>query len=121
MMRVKSPIPILLMIAAWCAGCSGLSSVKGGGGSTSTVGITVAPTLTSVIVSQTALFSATVTGTTNTGVNWFVNGVAGGAAATGTINANGLFTAPALVPNPATVVVTAVSQADSTKNAPAGV
>src|SRR5277367_1861065 len=120
MMRVKTVIPVLLVLAAWCAGCSGLSDVKGGG-STSTVGITVAPTLTSVIVSQTASFSATVTGTTNTGVNWFVNGVAGGAAATGTINANGLFTAPALVPNPATVVVTAVSQADSTKNAPAGV
>jgi hypothetical protein len=121
-MRNKSLVPVFFMLLAWCAGCSGLSDVKsGGGGSTTTVGITIAPSITSVIVGQTSGFTATVTGSTNTAVNWLVNGVAGGNATAGTINANGLFTAPATVPSPATVVVTAVAQADTTKSALASV
>jgi hypothetical protein len=69
------------------------------------------------------LFSATVTGTTNIAVTWQVNGVAGGSALTGTVTSSGLYYAPHSVPvsiNPnndgqtTAVIVTAVSQADST-------
>jgi hypothetical protein len=120
-MRSKSLIPVFLVLIAWCAGCSGLSDEKSGGGTTSIVAITVSPSVTSVIVQQTSLFSATVTGSTNTTVSWLVNGVAGGSSTVGTINANGLFTAPSAVPSPATVVVTAVSQADTSKSALASV
>ncbi len=68
-------------------------------------------------------FSATVTGTANTAVIWEVNGVVGGSAATGVISSAGVYTAPHSVPvstaannngQAADVIVTAVSQADST-------
>jgi len=49
-------------------------------------------------------------------VTWQVNGVTGGDSTHGTINASGLYTAPAAVPSPATVTVTAISQADNTKS-----
>jgi len=75
----------------------------------------VNPTVTSVVVKQTVPFTATVTGTGNTTVSWEVAGVAGGNLTVGTIDASGHYTAPATVPNPSTVVVTAISQADPTK------
>ena len=62
-------------------------------------------------------FQATVTGTTNTSVQWEVNSVVGGAAATGTISATGLYTAPANLAQVTQFTVTAVSVADSTKSA----
>src|SRR5437016_4923274 len=66
-------------------------------------------------------FTATVLNTSNTAVTWQVSGVTGGNATVGTISSSGLYTAPAVVPNPATVTVTAVSQADPTKSASAQV
>ena len=59
--------------------------------------------------------SAAVTNTSNTAVTWLVNGVPGGvasgAAAAGTITANGVYTAPALPPAAGTVLITANTQA----------
>jgi hypothetical protein len=104
----------LTLAILWCTGCSGGHSSSSSG---NMAGITVAvfPTSTSVVVGQTVPFSATVTGTTNTAVNWEVAGVAGGNSTVGTITTGGLYTAPSALPNPSTVVVTAVSQADPTK------
>jgi hypothetical protein len=70
---------------------------------------------------QTQKFTATVANSTNAGVNWEVNGVAGGNATFGTIDTSGNYTAPAAVPSPATFNVTAVSQADATKSGNASV
>jgi hypothetical protein len=61
-------------------------------------------------------FSASVTGTSNTGVTWSVNGVAGGNSSVGTITASGLYTAPT---QPGSYTITATSVADSTKTASA--
>jgi len=58
-------------------------------------------------------FTATVTGTSNTAVKWFVNGIAGGHPVLGTVDANGLYTAPVDMPTPRTINVMAVSAADS--------
>jgi hypothetical protein len=85
------------------------------------VSITISPTSASVRVGNTHQFTATVKNTTNTAVTWKVNGVVGGSAATGTISSSGLYKAPGAVPTPATVTVTAVSVADPTKAASAGV
>jgi hypothetical protein len=68
------------------------------------------------VVGQSAPFQATVTGTTNGAVTWEVNGITGGNSTVGTITAGGVYTAPAQVPNPASVTVTAVAQADTTKS-----
>jgi hypothetical protein len=55
-------------------------------------------------------------------VTWQVNGVTGGNVSAGTIDANGVYTAPAVVPSPNhPVMVTAVSQADVTKSGAATV
>jgi uncharacterized protein DUF1565 len=84
------------------------------------VSITITPTTASVVASKTQQFTASVTGTTNTAVNWRVNGVSGGDSSTGTVSSSGMYTAP-----PATakmsVTVTAVSNADTSKTANAAV
>ena len=97
------------------AGCGGGSS-GGGGNRGGGITVSVSPTATSVVVDQKVPFTATVTGTTNTAVSWEVAGVPGGNVTVGTIDASGNYTAPASVPNPATQVVTAVSQADTSKS-----
>jgi hypothetical protein len=58
------------------------------------------------------VFQATVTGSTNTAVTWEVNGTTGGNSTVGTIS-GGQYVAPSTVPNPATVTVTAVAQANT--------
>ena len=99
----------------WVAGCSGVPQSSTGGGTPGVIGVSVSPAATSVVVSQTIPFKATVTGTTNMAVNWEVAGVAGGNATVGVIDASGNYTAPAKVPSSTTQVVTATSQADTTK------
>jgi Protein of unknown function (DUF3443) len=79
------------------------------------VSISVGPTSATVQTGTTQQFNATVTGTTNQSVTWQVNGVTGGDTTNGMISAEGIYTAPASVPNPATVTVKAISAADITK------
>src|SRR5579871_864979 len=77
-----------------------------------TVTLTTSPTATEVYTGTTQTFQSNVTGMSNTAVNWQVNQVQGGNPIFGTIAA-GTYTAPASVPSPATVVIGAVSQANS--------
>jgi uncharacterized protein (DUF1800 family) len=58
------------------------------------------------------VFTAAVTGSTNTAVSWSVNGIAGGNATVGTIVGNGNYLAPTNIPNPNAITVTATSMAD---------
>jgi len=82
------------------------------------IAISISPTSASVTTGATRQFTANVTGTSNTAVNWFVDGTANGNAASGTISASGLYTAPA---SPGTHTITATSAADSTRHATATV
>jgi hypothetical protein len=77
------------------------------------VSVTISPKTASAYTNGTQQFSATVSGSSNTAVTWSVNNVTGGNATIGTVNSSGLYTAPATVPNPATVTVTATSVADT--------
>src|SRR6202011_4840823 len=79
------------------------------------VSVAVAPPTASVGVGKTQQFTATVTGTSNTAVTWNVIG----GSSNGTVTNSGLYTAPATVPNPPQVSVTATSQADTSKSTPA--
>lgn len=79
------------------------------------------PTSANVRAGATQTFAATVNGATNQNVNWSVNSVAGGNSTFGTISASGVYTAPATLPNPNTVTVSAVSAAHSTANAASAV
>jgi hypothetical protein len=80
----------------------------------SSVGVTISPTSLSLAANTTAQFTATVTGSANTGVQWLVDGVTGGNSTVGAISTSGLYTAPAAAGPHA---VTAQSAADPTKTA----
>ena len=104
--------------ATWTedAGISGTATVTFSRGEQE-VQVGVEPATAMVAVGQTQAFTATVTGSTNTGVTWAVIG----GAANGTISAQGVYTAPSSVPNPPTVTVRATSLANGTKSGEAGV
>ncbi len=123
--HVVISVCLLLSMVACGGGSNGSSNDNGnnqGGASdpAPTVAITISPTSATVAAAGTQQFQATVTGTTNTAVQWEVNNVAGGNSQYGTISSAGLYTAPS--PTVALqVTVTAVSNADSTKTANAAV
>jgi hypothetical protein len=75
------------------------------------ISVSVTPASANVVLNATQQFNASVSGSTDTSVNWTVNGVTGGNSVTGWINATGLYTAPNIVPSPATVAVQASSHA----------
>jgi len=76
--------------------------------------LAVSPASTVVRVTKQAQFSATEGGTSTTNVRWAVNGITSGDPSIGTITSLGLFTAPATVPVPGVVTVTATHLDDST-------
>src|SRR5215471_17291808 len=90
------------------------------------VSVSFSPSLVTLGTMATQSFTATVTGSINTTVTWQVNGVSGGSATNGVVSTTvlgtsneAIFLAPSSVPSPASVSVTAISQADSTKSATA--
>jgi large repetitive protein len=107
---------VLLLASSLILTSCGGSGGGGGGGGGGGVSVLVSPASASKFPTQQQQFTATVSGSTNTAVTWQVNGVTGGSPAAGTIDANGMYTAPSAVPNPATVMVSAVAQADVTKS-----
>jgi hypothetical protein len=74
------------------------------------VGITVGPPSATLSASQFTTFTASVTGTSNTGVTWSLN------PSVGTL-VNGVYSAPATITAQQTLTVTATSAADPTKSA----
>lgn len=75
--------------------------------------LAVCPASASVLAgSGTQSFTASLANTSNAAVTWTVNSIPGGNSTVGTISTDGLYTAPATVPSPSTVLVQAVSQAD---------
>jgi hypothetical protein len=121
----------LLKVAA--AGTLVFSVVSCGGGKSSTAappppppvplsvclppdakGNVVCPAAQNVNIGASQQFNATFQGAPAT-VNWSINGVAGGNAATGTITTGGLYTAPGSFPTPNMFTLTAALQSDSSK------
>lgn len=102
-------------------GAPGIPVGSGGGA----IAITVSPATASVPSGGAQVFTASISGTTNTGVTWSVNGIAGGNSTIGTIAGTGAatatYTAPSAPPSPATVTVAATSAEDTSKSASASV
>jgi hypothetical protein len=67
---------------------------------------------TSVTLGASSQYAAKVTGNTNIGVTWSVDGVVGGDSAYGFISTSGRYTAPASAPQSSKVTITATSVAD---------
>ena len=83
----------------------------------STAVVTIAPAGGTIRCGATLSFTAKVTTTTDQAVIWQVNGQTGGSTTVGTISATGVYTAPADLPSPAAVLVTAIADAESTAQA----
>jgi hypothetical protein len=83
------------------------------GGSGSAAGgitVSVSPSGVAMVVSGTQQFTAQVAGSSDTAVEWSVDGVAGGSSTVGTIDTTGLYTAPA---TSGTHQITATSHANA--------
>ena len=98
---------ITLALAGFLVAC-------GGGSSTPPVTVSVSPNSVNTLYpslagapAQTQQFTATVNNSTNQAVTWAVVG----GSANGTVDQTGLYTAPATLPSPANVTVTATSAA----------
>src|SRR5215467_1671126 len=92
------------------------------------VSVGISPSAVMLGTMATQPFTATVTGSANTAVTWQVNGVIGGSSTNGVVSTTvlgtaneAIYLAPSGVPSPASVSVTAISQADTTKSATATV
>ncbi len=104
-------------LLAGCGGGSGAPTAQ----AASPTAISISPSSATVDVGTTRQYTVTMNGTTDNSVSWSVNNVQGGDASIGTISSTGLFTAPTTTPNDPAETITAVSYADPTKSASAGV
>ena len=109
MKRVIVSVAVVFAFLVTLAGCGKSSSST----STTSVTVVITPNTATVNTGATQQFTVTIGNTTNTAVTWAVNGSTGGSQGVGFISSSGLYTAPNTVPTPATVTVTAVSQADT--------
>jgi hypothetical protein len=119
MNQISARYLTLLGLVAVVAGCGGGSATQTAASAPITV--VVSPTSAVVAPGATQQFNAIVSNATNTAVSWSVNGVSGGNTELGRVSDAGLYTAPATVPNPASVGITAASLQDPTKTASATV
>src|SRR5216683_5888677 len=111
----KLKLLLMLFSLSLLVSCATGGTGGGGGG----VSVSLTPNSNPVLVGVTLAqqFTANVTGASSQNVIWSLSGSGCTGAACGVIDANGLYTAPAAPPNPATVTVTATSAADSSKSA----
>src|ERR1700740_3744195 len=80
---------------------------------TSRKSITIAPATATVRAGSSRKFYVQISGPLSPGVLWRVNGVRGGAPATGTITADGTYSAPKVAPADGRITIEAVSVADA--------
>jgi len=103
-----------LLIAISTLGCgSGVTGPAASPPPSPTVSVNVTSPTSSVNLGASITVTPSVTGATNTSVTWSVNQVSGGNTAVGTITSAGVYTAPAIMPEPATATITATSVADA--------
>lgn len=105
-------------LAAIAAGLVALKACGGGGGGSTPpppVVVTVSAPGATLKIGESQTYTATVTGSSNTAVDWSVAGAGCSGAACGSISSSGVYTAPAIVPQPPAVTITARSQADTSK------
>jgi hypothetical protein len=120
---MKNPSPTLIgIVGIYLCFCLPASHAASGnkGNHPHRISVTISPTASSLQAGQSQQFAATVSGTSNTAVNWLVNGGIGGNSAVGTISPAGIYSAPAAAPS-SVVTVTAQSAYQSTASASAAV
>jgi hypothetical protein len=101
---------------------AGFADASVGVAITGPTSVGMSPATTSVQLGKLVYLFPYCVGWANNGINWMVNGVPNGSAATGTMTSStqlgAYYTAPAAMPmSGSTVTVTAICQADPTKTA----
>ncbi len=81
--------------------------------------IAISPASYSLGIRETGRFTVSMSGFTNRAVVYKVNDMIGGGSLVGTIDANGLYTAPAVIDTPSSVTINAQSVEDPSKQASA--
>jgi hypothetical protein len=109
----RASLGLVLALIFVNVSCTGTTKSSPGSTPPSQITVSVTPTAANVRAGAGEPFAASVTGTTNQGVTWSVNGVVGGNATVGTITNTGVYTAPAVPTNPNTITISAASVADS--------
>ena len=115
---VPSPATVTMTAIDNATGLSATAQITIVSGSgTPTVSLSAEPPVTAVYTSTTQTFIASVTDSADSTIDWQVNGVLGGNSTVGTISAGGIYSAPTVVPTPATVVIIAVLDANPSVSA----
>lgn len=126
---IHSPGVKLCLWSAVLGICAVLLASCGGGGigsaptppASTPVSVSISPSTATLLTGEAQQFRATVSGSTNQSVRWQVNGKDAGDSVVGSIDGNGLYTAPLHPPSPNSVNVTAISMADTSKQSSAAV
>lgn len=92
----------------------GACGADSGGGPHVPTSISVSPAIAASGSGSATTFKATDDAGAAPAVTWRVNGIAGGSAQLGSVSATGVYTAPAVIPEGDSVVVSAVLAADAT-------
>jgi hypothetical protein len=118
----NSPLTLIAIFGIYLFFCLPASYAGNGnkGNHYGRISVTISPSASSLQAGQSQQFAATVSGTSNTAVNWLVNGSIGGNSAVGTISSSGIYSAPAAIPS-GSVTVTAQSAVQSSASASAAV
>ncbi len=103
--QLSNPVEVLL------DGTAGSITAVNGIVSVAAAGVTIAAGSTTLYGAQSLQLSATITGASNAGAIWTMN------PQVGALSSSGLYTAPATIAMPQTIVVTATSVADPAKSA----
>jgi hypothetical protein len=110
-------IAILVCAIEGCTGTTHQSGTSTPSSSSASVTVAIAPTSANVRLGGSQQFTGTLTGSSNTTLNWAVNGVPSGNQSVGTVSAAGLYQAPSALPSSTTITISAVSAADSSATA----
>jgi hypothetical protein len=116
----------LALSTIFLANCGGGEAAGGSGTSSSAssgdgASLTISPATASVLLGDSATFEAHNSSGTSVSVTWSVNGIAGGNFAIGTIDSQGRYSAPTVLPSVDTLQISAVATDDSSESASASI
>jgi len=117
----ESSRTLLFASSLLCLICTSCGAVGSGPAPPAPVTVTVMPNSAQLFPGGNKQFNAVVENASNSAVNWQLSQPSGGNVDVGTISSSGYYTAPNSVPSQATVMVTAVLQADSSATGSASV
>jgi uncharacterized protein (DUF1800 family) len=113
----RSALAIVAALAGFLGGCAQviLPSDPGAAGGPGLTALTVTPSGVSIPGVAQQQFTAKAGDGSKPAVNWAINGIAGGNATLGTIDASGMYTAPEFPPAPNSITISAVETSDTRK------